>query len=68
MYPLRFHLLYSPPHSWRIRLFINSVIVTESTDSTTEFTFHNVSINSKELDEKDKIFIKFTFHNVSINS
>ncbi len=26
MYPLRFHLLYSPQHSWGIRLFINSYV------------------------------------------
>ena len=33
-----------------------------------EFTFHNVSINSKLKNNRFAVIVVFTFHNVSINS
>ena len=37
-------------------------------DVVSGFTFHNVSINSKEWPEIEICTAVFTFHNVSINS
>ena len=36
--------------------------------SNPDFTFHNVSINTKVKDLKVNLFMVFTFHNVSINT